>query len=242
MKQKQAAGEFMADGPDGWAVVDPDEYHFFVNVDPPRPGSFLHLLKSDVRSWRVLLFWATGITFFTLGVVAVVAGMRVVWLWLALPGLVVAFAGLRPLWQILSLVVWSAVVVAVATVGAADRPQLALPGLIAMFGGARSLALLLRMFRHAHRNIRWGPLLLGEIHSLGQYYPHTGCWRADARFPGGRSIPVSVRKGAASAVLDQYGRAEVLLLADPDRRSGCVIGMRPVARDRAEAEADTAQE
>jgi hypothetical protein len=64
-------------------------------------------------------------------------------------------------------------------------------------------------------------LLRGEIRSM-----------ATARLPDGRSVTVAVRTAPVSALLDRDGRAEVLLIADPDAREGYVIGIRPAAGDR----------
>jgi hypothetical protein len=242
MKPKKMAAESAADSPDGWTVVCPDFYHFAVGVEPPRPGSFLRTLKSSAGDPTDRLLWALGIGLFTGGVVALYVGVGLSWLWLALLALglgllvlVVALAG--RLWRVLAGVCIGGVVavwVIFGVVGESGRPWVAVPALVATFFGARALTAIVWMFYGAVRNLRRGPVLRGEIHSLG---PPSGCpglSTADARLPDGRSIRLAVKADPVSAFLDRNGAAEILILANPDERQGCVIGIRPLARDRSE--------
>ena len=88
---------------------------------------------------------------------------------------------------------------------------------------------MLRMFVAALRMYRDGPLLLGEIRSLGGRVLARGHRSARASVPGGRSILASVKTAVASPLLNVDGRAEVLVLASPDERTGCIIAIRPTA-------------
>jgi hypothetical protein len=46
--------------PEGWTVRDISEYEFLARHNPPRSGCYLRQLKIDLRSWKVLQYWAKG--------------------------------------------------------------------------------------------------------------------------------------------------------------------------------------
>jgi hypothetical protein len=235
MQQKPTKHGFAANVPEGWAVEDRGLYRFLVSREPPRPGSHFHLLKSDARNRQVAPYWAAGIALFSAGALAACAGMKAGWLWLALPGVAVGFAGLRVRWYVF-VPVWLAVLAAVGAVGAADRPELAYPGLLGAFVGARLLAIMLFCFLMGVHNVRRGPVLRGEIHSLQPFPYWRGFSTADALLPDGRSFRVLVKTDPASALVGRDGGAEVLMLADPEAREARAIGIRPLARDKADAD------
>lgn len=112
-----------------------------------------------------------------------------------------------------------------------------LPGLFAAFMGGRLLFVLLRLFLIFERNLRCGPILQGEIPSLGRNSPVRGISIVTAQLSDGRSIVVAMKIAPTLAAVGGAAPAEVLILADPDERQGSVIGIRPILRNRAEADA-----
>jgi hypothetical protein len=115
-------------------------------------------------------------------------------------------------------------------------------GLVAAIFGGRVLLLWFGLFRSAVRTVRLGPLLRGEICSLGTPSLASGYSRTVAWLPDSRSVLVNVQNTLASELLEQYGRAEVLLLANQDETLGKVIAIRPVTGDRRDVAAPESEE
>jgi len=45
---------------DGWWVGDAHRFQFFSCTPPPRPWGYIHQMKLDSSSWKVLAFWIGG--------------------------------------------------------------------------------------------------------------------------------------------------------------------------------------
>jgi hypothetical protein len=93
MVDTQPQGEMAANTPNGWIIDDPAAYHFLNSQNPPRRGSFLHVLKADARTPQVLRYWAEGGGLIALGVVCGLIGPRVGMAWLVVLALGMAGAG-----------------------------------------------------------------------------------------------------------------------------------------------------
>jgi hypothetical protein len=63
--------------PDGWVVTDTKTFQLIANHPPPRPYGYLHQLRVDAGSKRVIKLWVLGI-----GIIAI--GVQLGW-WALLP-------------------------------------------------------------------------------------------------------------------------------------------------------------
>jgi hypothetical protein len=93
MPDTDPARELPPTSQDGWIIDNPDAYQFLVRHDPPRPGSFLQVLKLDARDSQVRRYWVTIGGLVGIGAVGLWIGSVTGTPWLMLPGFVAIGAG-----------------------------------------------------------------------------------------------------------------------------------------------------
>ena len=91
------------EGSGAWTIEDPDTYRFLTSRESPRSGSFPQALKVDIRSRRVIQYWAKGLGLFALGATGVYFGVKSDSWMRGVPGLYAAFMGGRVLYAMLRL-------------------------------------------------------------------------------------------------------------------------------------------